>query len=324
MKLFPFLCICLVLVGFSVRAQNPYIANITVLPSKPTENDIIKIAVIVQTGNPAKMLSITPTVVNGDIYVNACYGIKSMAGQVYTFKDTVTIGKLPDGPHKVVVKAYEGTDTNSCVNLFDSSTRTDTFGVLPLMPITQTILPLDISEDDSVKIAISVLTPNPANKISLGYNVLQNKITINSCFAKTQAISTPQLFKDTIVVGKLPDGKYQSVFTAYYSDAPDTTICNLIVDSTQVADSFSVAKRVVVKNTGELNAKVYPNPASNEVCIQLPERIEIDQVTIEDITGKLVKTVTGNKFSIAELPNGLYILQVQTNVGRLVQKVRKE
>jgi hypothetical protein len=104
----------------------------------------------------------------------------------------------------------------------------------------------------------------------------------------------------------------------------DTNICDTVVDFTQLLDSFTVTKTVLVDNHRLAKASVYPNPTSGEVNILLPVGIEMEHVALQDITGRIVKTATAGRFSVTDLPSGLYILQVQTNAGWFAQKLRKE
>jgi hypothetical protein len=302
-----------------------YIDSIRVLPNSPTENDVVKIAVYANTSSIGKKLSIVPTISAGKIEISACYNSSNVLGGMSFFADTLILGILPAGKYKITSNAYFnlGHNNPNCDNIIDSSQRTDSFYVAPLMPVTQKILPLAATENDSVKIAVSVTTPNPARKISLSYILGQNDILIKGCFAKTQPTALPQTFNDTLVIGKLQQGGYRSHVTVFYS-VGDTNICDTVVDFTQLLDSFTVTKTVFVDDHRLANVAIYPNPTSSDVNILLPEGIEIEQVALQDITGRIVKTETAGRFSVADLPGGFYILQVQTNAGRFVQKLRKE
>jgi hypothetical protein len=310
----------LLLVSQQSRA-NLWVDSIRVVPTTITENDLVQIRLYTNLTTFGNQVYINYSITPGNIWITGCHRESLAQGNTY-YADTFNLGRLAEGQYQINFLGYTAADSQ-CSNILDSTKVTDSFYVLPLMTVTQTILPLNATENDSVKIAVSVTTPNPARKISLSYILGQNDILIKGCFAKTQAIALPQTFNDTLVIGKLQQGGYRSHVTVFYS-VGDTNICDTVVDFTQLLDSFTVTKTVFVDDHRLANTSVYPNPTSGEVNILLPEGIEIEQVALQDITGRIVKTATAGRVSVADLPGGLYILQVQTNAGRFVQKLRKE
>ena len=72
---------------------------------------------------------------------------------------------------------------------------------------------------------------------------------------------------------------------------------------------------------------IYPNPASSEIIIlftddissELPERI-----SISDLIGKKVMEIPAVekelKVDITGLPDGIYILQIRTTAGQIINK----
>jgi len=67
---------------------------------------------------------------------------------------------------------------------------------------------------------------------------------------------------------------------------------------------------------------VYPNPASNVLNITTAEQVKL--VSIYAINGELVKTYTQKNIDISDLPKGMYIVAVQTNIGISQTKIIKE
>jgi hypothetical protein len=81
--------------------------------------------------------------------------------------------------------------------------------------------------------------------------------------------------------------------------------------------------------TTELTAKVYPNPAQNELKIELPATAKQAAATITDVTGKTwltqsFKTETVNLLNIEALPKGVYMLQLQTEGVSVVKRIVKQ
>ncbi|MFN4083299.1 MAG: T9SS type A sorting domain-containing protein [Bacteroidia bacterium] len=77
----------------------------------------------------------------------------------------------------------------------------------------------------------------------------------------------------------------------------------------------------IVKHEIELN--LYPNPAKQNVTIQT--NASVQSVHITDMQGKVIKTVGSNidlnEIDIADLPPGMYIVQLQTPNGILTKKL---
>ena len=67
---------------------------------------------------------------------------------------------------------------------------------------------------------------------------------------------------------------------------------------------------------------IYPNPASESITIQVDQENTQIPAMIYDMAGKLVKQLVANQqVSIGELPNGLYLVRVQTNNGITTKKL---
>lgn len=74
------------------------------------------------------------------------------------------------------------------------------------------------------------------------------------------------------------------------------------------------------------NFSVYPNPACDEIFVSFNGN-KIDNLTIKDITGKLIKYIKfneKNKFiNISDIPSGFYIIEFLNNGKRYSQKLLK-
>ncbi|MFN4083314.1 MAG: T9SS type A sorting domain-containing protein [Bacteroidia bacterium] len=77
----------------------------------------------------------------------------------------------------------------------------------------------------------------------------------------------------------------------------------------------------IVKHEIELN--LYPNPAIQKFTIQTNAKVQSVQIT--DMQGKIIKTVGSNidfnEIDIADLPPGMYVVQLQTPNGMLTKKL---
>ncbi|MEL6812663.1 MAG: DUF1028 domain-containing protein [Bacteroidota bacterium] len=76
---------------------------------------------------------------------------------------------------------------------------------------------------------------------------------------------------------------------------------------------------------------LFPNPASDELTLQMDASVQLETVSIFDINGKKVSADVGfeaqtlqQKLDISQLPNGLYFLKVTTLEGDVAIKFVKE
>lgn len=78
-------------------------------------------------------------------------------------------------------------------------------------------------------------------------------------------------------------------------------------------ESFDIEKAITI----------YPNPANNEIHIQMPSDILIDKVEIINAIGQNVGNYFQQDFSISNLSSGSYILKIKTQNGTFYKKIVK-
>jgi hypothetical protein len=77
------------------------------------------------------------------------------------------------------------------------------------------------------------------------------------------------------------------------------------------------------------NVTIYPNPASTEIFIKIPEFSDYRNVTVTifDLNGRKVteKPISSalEKIDIANLESGVYIFNITSNRGKTVQRIVK-
>ena len=74
---------------------------------------------------------------------------------------------------------------------------------------------------------------------------------------------------------------------------------------------------------------LYPNPAANVVNITNSENMQVQQVTVYDVTGKQLSIQTFNneseiQLNVENLANGVYMLYIETETGVAVKKLVKK
>lgn len=79
-------------------------------------------------------------------------------------------------------------------------------------------------------------------------------------------------------------------------------------------------------NTTDATVKVYPNPVSDYIMISTPENVKVEEISIYNTTGQLVKSfqVKEQKLNVSNLSTGIYILNIKTSAGVQQQKIIKK
>jgi hypothetical protein len=76
------------------------------------------------------------------------------------------------------------------------------------------------------------------------------------------------------------------------------------------------------EETNNISFSIYPNPASDQITIDSEEMIE--GITIFNMFGELVQRVTSATFSVENLSNGVYVMNIQTANGVVRSRFIKE
>ena len=91
---------------------------------------------------------------------------------------------------------------------------------------------------------------------------------------------------------------------------------NLYLDNIRIGNPATLGVENLLIN--EINC--YPNPSTDLVSISIPEGVELENVLVYNLMGEEITTLKpfisdSYEFSVANWTNGLYLLQVHTNVG---------
>jgi hypothetical protein len=132
---------------------------------------------------------------------------------------------------------------------------------------------------------------------------------------------------------------YFSVFTIHSQEIIDIQFdiidgqnepCFLEVFTIETSDgdflTFSNCSNLSVKNTQQQRIKVYPNPARKYVFLETPKAQTIDELTIMDVTGKVVKRYFDiqEKIDVSTFNSGLYFLRITTGNKSFIKKTIKQ
>lgn len=114
-----------------------------------------------------------------------------------------------------------------------------------------------------------------------------------------------------------------------YLDGPATVAkfnqpCGVYVDASDiiyVADQSNsrirkiTQSRLSVNNNSLADLSVYPNPASQNLTIQLPDTIEMQKATIYNTLGQLIKVENKKEINVSDLSKGSYWIKIDTDRG---------
>lgn len=73
-----------------------------------------------------------------------------------------------------------------------------------------------------------------------------------------------------------------------------------------------------------LDFNIFPNPVSEVLTIQLPDNIEFNKATIYNTLGQIIKVENSKIFSVKDLTNTTYFIEVETNKGKATKIFIKE
>jgi hypothetical protein len=92
-------------------------------------------------------------------------------------------------------------------------------------------------------------------------------------------------------------------------------------------DDFSVsAVSLSTESFFQSNFVMVPNPTTGLVNVKAKTNVEVSQIDVTDINGRVVKTIKGfaNEMNISELNAGVYFLKIYSNLGTGTSKIIKQ
>lgn len=104
------------------------------------------------------------------------------------------------------------------------------------------------------------------------------------------------------------------------------TIQGYVCPRLSVVLGFYTAAELSTGNFQSINARAYPNPTTGVLYIDMEDRMQIESVTVMDLTGKVLYSNgainrTFTDVDMSSLENGYYFVHINTEAGQAVQKV---
>ena len=98
---------------------------------------------------------------------------------------------------------------------------------------------------------------------------------------------------------------------------------NAVSDSTVVYGwPISIDEYII----GQKQIKIYPNPSTGLITLELDNRIELNELHLYDLIGKELKVIEQFEHNIIQIdlssyPPGIYFMEFQTNQGRVTKRI---
>ena len=71
--------------------------------------------------------------------------------------------------------------------------------------------------------------------------------------------------------------------------------------------------------------RIYPIPTRDILYFDIPNSLNVEQMRLVDITGKIILETNnvGSQFSLGDIPEGIYLIQLETNSGKISKRIIK-
>jgi hypothetical protein len=174
---------------------------------------------------------------------------------------------------------------------------------------------------NSCELNVSKHPSNLTSQINSNATFTVNSNKINSNYQWQSDLGTG--FQNLTNAGQYSGVQKDTLIISNISIANNNQIFRCIISNDNCYDTSDVAILTVTNNTGinksttKEGYRIYPNPASTFLNIDIPNKGQII-VTLTDITGQTVITPTSGTIDISTLANGLYILNIYDHDNKLV------
>jgi extracellular elastinolytic metalloproteinase len=97
-----------------------------------------------------------------------------------------------------------------------------------------------------------------------------------------------------------------------------------------VTDPLVVCVLGIEDNELESSVRIFPNPTSGQVTLFNDSNMDINNITILDINGRIIKqitmdsTTTNINFSLVSLAQGMYFVKIENETTSIVKRILKQ
>ncbi|GEQ86856.1 hypothetical protein ULMS_23640 [Patiriisocius marinistellae] len=278
---------------------------------------------------------VTLTVIDQDGNEATCVAIVTVEESAFppnAVCQNVTVTLMQDGTATVLPSAFDG--GSSGIRCFDGlSIDRDSFDCNDIGSSIQIIFTVTnaAGETDSCAAFVNVVDglapvvvcPADQTVISNGPYELPDYIAIGDAVATDNCTTPITIYEQDPAPGTLlPQGDHEIEITVQDNGGFEAT-CSFILT---VDDILGTQSPAIARNAVSL----FPNPANNRLSISNPQNISIENLSIYDITGRLVQIEHLNKtgaittFNISALQSATYLVIIETEFGQIIKQLIKE
>ena len=97
-----------------------------------------------------------------------------------------------------------------------------------------------------------------------------------------------------------------------------------------ITDPLVVCVLGIEDNELESSVRIFPNPTSGQVTLFNDSNMDIDNITILDINGRIIKqitmdsTTTNINFSLVSLAQGMYFVKIENETTNIIKRILKQ
>lgn len=156
-----------------------------------------------------------------------------------------------------------------------------------------------------INVNLLVTTLNGAGYLNNSYTITGNTIDLSVCYWFNLTLPVYQIETDIFIPVTNP-GNYTINVSIFHSSS--TTACDFY--AVGPTSTVSILSNEVFESRAHL-FKLYPNPTNGKVEYS-GIHDSINNITIVDQMGRLVKTIRDSEIDLSDIDNGLYFVRFET------------
>lgn len=169
-----------------------------------------------------------------------------------------------------------------------------------------------------------VLTPNTWVRIGVSYNKTTGQVKWKGPGFNGQVTGAAPATDPDRVSLVSTSGSVTTPTVISNTAAASTLFDNLIVRAS-ATDTLLSNNQL---NAPSVDFNVYPNPASNFVTVNNAAQVNISQILVSDVNGRIIKDLKTQNISevsvdVTDLKTGVYLMKIISEQGTLIRKIIK-
>jgi hypothetical protein len=169
-----------------------------------------------------------------------------------------------------------------------------------------------------INVSLNTISYSGAGYLADSFTINQNVVTLNVCYWFNNTLPVLTFHHDIFIPVSFSYANYTLVVNIHNSIS--NTACDYFsMTDTETLAVLSNADFTLAKN----NFALYPNPTSGDVNLKT-NGLHVSRISVYDNLGRMVKNIPqkdANYFSINDLNDGIYLVNLETENGTFSQKM---